>query len=234
MATRNAIYFGGFSQQMECIGPALKQMRRTLVILIFAKVTLAGFMLENSFARQETNEGFRVVRERYETPEGGEIWGAAVVAGTNKFSFVPPSNWLLESNMREKKVTFTRRDFSATMNLKIWETNFVPTVWKEMALQQFPGAKLTGEFECFTANEKGMAFDLERSLPKRAKLTSRVAYVPYAGGLIEFQMTTTPDVFRRYHAVFGHLLNSFRVDAYTTMNAPAVKPLATAVRPKNS
>jgi hypothetical protein len=194
-------------------------MRPALKILIIAKLTVAGFMLENLAARQE--EEFRLLRERYQMAEGGEIMGAAVVVGTNKFCFIPPSNWLQESNMREKKVTFTRRDFTATMNLKIWETNLPPEIWQEMALQQFPGGKITTEFDCFTAGEEGHAFDIERTLAKRSKLTSRVAYVPFDGGTLEFQMTTTPDVFRKYHPVFGQLLNSFRIEPFV---APTPKP----------
>jgi len=46
--------------------------------------------------------------------------------------------------------------------------------------------------------------------------SSRLAFVAFKGGTVEFELTANTSRFADYHLSFGRLLSSFRIDPPTT------------------
>ena len=174
-------------------------------------VLLAGQICGPVTALDGMKDEFRVFTERVPMQEQGFVYGYAVVIDNRKFSFLPPGDWIEESNAKERLITFTRRDLKAVLTVGISRTNINSKMWASKIHEEFPEAKITADFVCYTAGLEGRAFEFERTSPRNLKLVTRLAFVPFSGGLIKFQMTTAPEIFRSCHPLFGRVVTSFQV-----------------------
>ncbi|MEW6159510.1 MAG: hypothetical protein AB1813_18945 [Verrucomicrobiota bacterium] len=158
---------------------------------------------------------FQMLTETIEIPERGSVPSYAILSSSLKFSFLPPPNWKMESNPLEKSITLTTPDFSTVLRFQITtnQERKLP-IWRQRIQEQLPEAKIVREFVCYTSGRQGMAFDCEQTLTNKFQAATRIAYIPFEDGTVEFQMTSSPDKLRQHHFAFGCLLNSFRIDPW--------------------
>ena len=78
-------------------------------------------------------------------------------------------------------------------------------------LQRYSGAAILRSTVCYTGGQTGWLIDVKRVFSKELSLTTRHAFVPWAGGSVEFILSTESDEFEGRRNLFGGLLNSFRI-----------------------
>ncbi len=164
-------------------------------------------------------ESFRTFAEPAEIPERGTVLSQVVLAEGHKFTFLPPSGWALESNADEKSLTLTAHDLGAFIRLQIIAQKPGVAVekkeqWPQKVRDRFPEGKIVQEFTCYTGGSPGIAFDVERTFENKSKLATRLAFVPFPKGTVEFQLTAAPEKIRRYHFVLNCLFTSLRVEPW--------------------
>jgi len=161
---------------------------------------------------------FRLFTEVSEIPERGKVTNYVLLMHGRRFSFLPPPRWCVRPDAAGKRVHLLPQDLRAGISFEVvfQEDADIPPL-NEQALRQrvldrYPEAKITNEFRCYTSGAEGTAFDIERLVEHQTPVSSRIAFVRFAGGTVEFELTTDTARFADYHLAFGRLLSSFRIE----------------------
>lgn len=173
-------------------------------------------------ASQADND-FRLRGQRFTIPERGDIPGYVLTMSGKKYSFLQPEGWNVRSDAREKTVHFQRDDLTAKMSVRIVRTgqleNGVQQHWEKLRDEigkRFPEGSLIREFRCFSAAGEGRAFDFALLVNQNRRITSRLAVILIADGMVEFQLTAPSNQFEDCHFAFVSLVSSFRGDSPST------------------
>lgn len=160
-------------------------------------------------------------------PERGEVTGYVLVVGANRFSFIPPAGWQLKYDARQAALRLTPPDFAASISVRILPAD-PPSADGSLAealqpklLQRFPGARIVSVQPCYLSGLEGVEFDVEQTTGQGIKLATRVCWVPFAGGLAEFCLTTTAGRLEESGLALNVLMTSFEIEAAKPGPAPA-------------
>jgi hypothetical protein len=163
-------------------------------------------------------ERFQLIVQNYETQEDGQITRHLLLTDTNQFVFMPPTiDWEIRAGAAEKTVTFVSPDRALTIMMQIAPTNSAlqPKLeleqLREQAIARYPSAKVLEEFLCYTGSGPGQTFDLGWQTGKNSFIT-RLAFIGFNGGTIEFSMSTPVAQFKESQIPFTRILTSFRVE----------------------
>lgn len=197
------------------IAPGMKSLVCSFFILLSCLAPITGF----------GQDVFQFSTRPLLIPELGEVTSYTIRQATNLYSFLPPPRWQVRSDVAEKRVDLIRPEIGAQMWFRfVASTNSTnqlkPELLRQRIQQLYPGAHIHEEFACVSGLGAGQAFDINRSLTNgptnQIKLTSRLAYLPAPGYLIEFCLTAPTPRFDRMNFAFGHLLTSFRAESTNT------------------
>ena len=150
--------------------------------------------------------------------EGGTLTRYSVQTERREFHFLPPPDWQVTLDDAAQAVVFAPRDGSVRFSLKItWSAGAKPALpdlaaLRSQLLERHPDTIITEEFTAHASQESGPAFDLTYTTAKTYSLASRVAFIPFPGGMVEFELTARPEKFAQNHLTFGRLLNSFQIE----------------------
>ncbi len=164
------------------------------------------------------SEVFRLFSTGVTIPERGMVTGYTLISGEYKFSFLPPPKWNVEGNAEKKTVFLTGQDLGTVLRFRVVtrksdeEPKTKVEQLRAVVTERFPQGRIIHEFECFTGGRKGNAFDLETTVSTNAVVATRLAFVPFDGGTVEFELTTQPQKLEQYHFTFNCLLTSFRME----------------------
>lgn len=190
----------------------LPVMRSVLCAALFG-----GAVLLLVLAPVQAAEGDALHSETLNTPEQGEVTEYVLRVEDREFRFIPRRKWTVKYDPTKKTVTLLPPDLEAGLSFTITTepdevlADMKPERLRELILTRYPGARITSEFKCYTGGRSGLAFEFELMLEKETTAAFRVAFVPFDGGVIEFELKTTGSNLAAYHHTFGNLLNSFRV-----------------------
>ncbi|MHB8521766.1 MAG: hypothetical protein ACYDH9_13535 [Limisphaerales bacterium] len=171
-------------------------------------------------------EGFVVYPRPMELPEQGSVTSYVVETDGHQFVFLPVRKWHLESHAAEKRVAFLARDLSTSISFYIRskKSDVLPRLesapLRQFIGEQYPKATIVAEFSCFSDGGRGLSFDLEQTVHKGLNTTTRLAFIPYPDGIVEFNLTTATEKFPKYKLALGNLLTSFRIDPDRPHPAP--------------
>ena len=163
----------------------------------------------------EGAETFRLFTQPLLIPERGEVTGYALLAGTNRFSFLPPVDWQINANAEKREVTLLSHDQIVGMSFKIVVDGIGArekqdlNKWRQEVLKRYPSAKIVKESTCYSRDVQGICFEFLRIASKKAKLSTRLAFVPFSDGTVEFLLTAPSEKSEDYTFIFANLLTSF-------------------------
>jgi hypothetical protein len=163
----------------------------------------------------EGAEAFRLFTQPLSIPERGEITSYALLTGNNRFSFLPPAGWQISANAEKCEVTLLSHDQIVGISFKIVVDGIAAgekqdlDKWRQKVLRRYPNAKIVNESSCYSRDVQGISFEFERIASNKAKLSTRLAFVPFADGTVEFLLTAPSKKFEDYTFAFANLLTSF-------------------------
>jgi hypothetical protein len=153
---------------------------------------------------------------------------AYVTFGTNKFGFVMPAGYRLETQDAQK-VTLVSADFSCLLSFRVLDpaptgvTELDPAFYRELLLSRHPGGRITDELSLAAASRRGPAFDLRWNATGAVPRRERVLFISSDAGVLEFSLVSSLEKFEAGQRAFGALLLSFRAaDADGQLNMPVL------------
>jgi hypothetical protein len=140
---------------------------------------------------------------------------AYVTFGTNKFGFVVPAGYRLETAAAQK-VTLVSADYNCLLTFRVFEpdppgtTELDPAHYRDLLVNSHPGGKIVDEFSLAAVSRRGPAFDLlwnaSGSVPRR----ELVLFIPSIAGVLEFSLVSSLEKFEAARRGFNALLITFR------------------------
>jgi hypothetical protein len=140
---------------------------------------------------------------------------AYVNFGTNKFGFVMPAGFRLETEDWQK-VTLVSADLSCLLTFRVLEplppgvTELDPALYRSLLLDRRRGGKILEEFSLVAASRRGPAFDLNWNAPGPVPRRERVLLIPSDAGVLEFSLVSSLEKFEAGRRGFDALLITFR------------------------
>jgi hypothetical protein len=205
-----------------------------LAALVFLSI---GLLQGSCLASPNAPDEFRLYTRPLVISERGTVTSYVLQTSKARFSFLPPSKWAVKENATTKEVVMMARNLITSIRFKIVgaapeATNEPSKVkgptsevgqppqtlealkaqWRQSVQENHPDGRITAEFPCYTGKIEGAALDLERIAPNKAKVFTRLAFIPLPDGRVEFDLTTTSANLAETRLAFGNFLTSFRVD----------------------
>lgn len=140
---------------------------------------------------------------------------AYVTLGTNKFGFVMPDGFRLQSEDRQK-VTLVSADLNCLLTFRLLEsvsagdTDLDPAHYRQLLLDGHPGGKIIDEFSLAAVSRRGPAFDLHWNAAGTVRRRERVLFIPSATGVLEFSLVSSLEKFEAGRQAFSAFLLTFR------------------------
>jgi hypothetical protein len=163
----------------------------------------------------EGAEIFRLFSQPLLIPERGEVISYVLLAGSNRFSFLPPVGWRISGDAEKREVVLLSHDQVVSISVKLVDTGIAAKgkqdldQRREEVVRRYPNAKMVSEASCYSGNCRGICFDFQRIASKNSKLSTRLAFVPFSNGTIEFLLTAPNEKSEESSFTFANFLTSF-------------------------
>lgn len=150
-------------------------------------------------------------------PENGFVSCLIVRTAQSEVSLVPPPLWKLAIDTNSTTLTWQTPDYRTMLRLRLAPGQGRVVSLNKEALRErvrldFPDAEIRDEAECFTATHSGTGFELQQRKTKFPSVT-RLAFVPYDGGLLELQLTCPLDDSEQTRHRLTSVMNSLRIQS---------------------
>jgi hypothetical protein len=200
---------------------ARRHLVRAAVFLLGAVLSLGGGS-EPAVGADAPVRTFQIYSQDMDEPENPNRKVYVLRTDTQRFFFLPPHRWEVRQEGTNQALLFTAPDLSAGIRLDLdVDTNTIPVSLEPVRLREavlagFSDSQIEREYACVVDGQKGVAFDLRKTLQHSTQAMFRLAYVPYPGGLAAFEMRTTTNHSTSARRALGRLMNSFRVEPQPT------------------
>ncbi len=170
-------------------------------------------------------DDFRLFTETVRVPDLGQVTNYVLATEGRRFVFAPPPKWSVRPDAENKTIHLLPEDLRAGISFKITleqntaQPELKPEELRQEILERYPGAAITNEFKCYTSGAEGIVFDVRRLVQQKTMVSSRIAFVAFGGGRVEFELTANAERIADYHFVFSALLSSFRIEPGATKSA---------------
>jgi hypothetical protein len=147
----------------------------------------------------------------------------------NKFTFVIPLGYQLQSGSSSNRVVLANRDGDCTITFSVLNAFPAPdaglsiAACHTIAASNAPGAVFFNDAPCNLAYDKGRAMDLEWRTASDIVLCKHAVFLASSAGLLEFSVTTGKTGFREGRSSLDYLVKSFR---YSTDGMLRFTPLS--------
>lgn len=174
-------------------------------------------LLGATVARLHGQPAFQVGTRHEEIPENGIVSYTVVKTTRNEFSFLPPHQWRAETDAKAGTLVWTSPDYRSMIQLLLPKatSDETPKLKAEelrtLVTSKPTPATLTGEFPCYTSGLSGLAFDTVRRVEEKFDVSTRTAFVPVAGGIVQITLTAPREQFAIRQLDLARYLNSFKV-----------------------
>jgi hypothetical protein len=156
---------------------------------------------------------------------------AFVTAGTNKFTFLMPDGFRLETS-DPQKLTLVSADFNCLITWRI----VAPAppeapapdqaLYRELLLNRHPGSQILQAFTLGAAGRLGPAFDLRWGAAGGLVRRERVLFISCPAGVMEFSLVSSLEKFDAGRQRFDAWLVSFRAsDEHGHLAVPMISNL---------
>lgn len=140
---------------------------------------------------------------------------AYVVAGTNKFAFLIPPGFKLET-LNERLVALVTRDYSCQITFRLagpmpaegseLDTN----VYSARLAEEHSGARILNTFAAFADSRTGPAYEVQFPGPAGSWRRAEFAFIPSRAGVLEFALICSPEKFEPARHQLSTVMLTFR------------------------
>jgi hypothetical protein len=153
-----------------------------------------------------------------ELPEMGKVTTGVLTAGKDSYLFMPPANWVVESDGAWGVRLVGGADRGSIFIRLLPETgsemaSLTGEGLRTKALRRFPGGRILSEVTCHAEGGSGQAFDLDWCDSQGARFTARLAHVEVGKRAFEFLLLAPSRQFNVDLGTFTALLTSFQSSA---------------------
>jgi hypothetical protein len=147
----------------------------------------------------------------------------------NKFTFVIPLGYQLQSGSSSNRIVLANRDGDRTITFSVLNAFTAPdaglsiAACHTIAASNAPGAVFFNDSPCNLAYDKGRAMDLEWRTASDIVVCKHAVFLASPAGLLEFSVTTGKAGFREGQSSLDYLVKSFR---YSTDGMLRFTPLS--------
>lgn len=206
----------------------MKYHYRLVAVLTLCSCVISGLFAEDAPDSEEIQVPSQLEDKVFQDSLEGEMTfnRALISSQANRFSFIIPSGFSLDKIEGGKKVILTHPNIDGYLGIVIHEkpsesmSSPLAAVnaklfdqFRKKVEARFPGSKLTDEFTVSTAGFSGPAFEVDWIPKARFVNSTRMAFVIFPGGTIEFTQYASKKEMRRLDSSFNRLLLSFRASA---------------------
>jgi hypothetical protein len=147
-----------------------------------------------------------------ETVGDHQIRRAFLSVGTNEIVFIVPTSFRIDAT-DPQHIELTDRTDSYFITVRVTPTPPVEgdeqsVYFRGLALNRFPGAKISSESSEFAGIHSGPAFNLDWSGASGGTQSARIVFIPTAAGVLEFCVLTRADHFKDAQLYLTILLGS--------------------------
>ena len=178
-----------------------------LTMRAFALVFLACLVLFT-----KTHAALSLKQQNFEVPERGVVQGYCMIVDTNSFSFVPPVDSVVTVDETPRAILVTFPEKESWLEFKFLTNSYgkLPPIdsLRLLASKKTTTTNLLSSGTCYTAFASGVFFDFEKHFLDRETCRFRVAYVPYAEGMIQLTMFVPQSRLLFTLPYWGSVLNS--------------------------
>jgi hypothetical protein len=150
-------------------------------------------------------------------PEGGaSLQACELHTDEGVFLFIPPASWSQQFKAQENEISYLSPQNDTCIKFSITWTKpgeLVPLkseFLRDYIQTKYTGAKILEEFPCYTGSQSGAGFQLEQTSASSKNTLTRLVFVPFPGGWLEFRLTAAIDLFPKRVLAFSTLVSSFR------------------------
>ncbi|HKS36152.1 MAG TPA: hypothetical protein VJW76_03110 [Verrucomicrobiae bacterium] len=181
--------------------------------------------------RLRAGDDFQVFAQTRSIPELGRTTNWVIATDRNRFSFVPPGGWAIQTSPDEKKIVLLPPDRNGNIAISVVETNTTPASNhgrpRERVARKYPQARVVRESDCYTASGLAKVLDCQIEFNEgRATSALRVVFLDCPAAEVEFSVTAPAPALDRNQRALSSLLNNFRVEP-----APVAAPASQAKEP---
>lgn len=149
-----------------------------------------------------------------------------VTTETNRFTFLLPKGFRLTSDEAEHALSLAAPDAAGLIKLRISEQagkeeaskenaarekpELKPDKVRETLLESQPDARILKEFAASAGNLSGQGFELQWRSATGSMVSSRIAIIPFPGGMLEFSLTALTQRIRQLDWPLNQVMLSFR------------------------
>lgn len=144
-----------------------------------------------------------------------------VTTETNRFTFLLPKGFRLTSDDAERSLSLASPDAAGLIKLRISERagrgqtsqekpELKPDKVRETLLESQSDAKIIKEFAASAGSLSGLGFELQWRSATGAMVSSRIAVIPFPGGILEFSQTALTQRLRQLDWPLNQIMLSFR------------------------
>jgi hypothetical protein len=140
---------------------------------------------------------------------------AFVTCGTNKFTFLMPEGFRLDTSDRQK-VTLVSTDYNCLLTWRVQGpmspegTAFDHALYRNVLLSRHPGGKILEEFSLGALGRYGPAFDLRWGTSGGLARRERIMFIESLAGVVEFSLVSSLEKFEAGKQAFDAWRLSFR------------------------
>jgi len=138
-----------------------------------------------------------------------------ISSGSYRFGVELPGGYRVD-NLAADQLTMVSKDLSSALGFRVAgkvsdeAKALKPEFYRDLVLEQYPGAKITEEFMMPAACAIGPAFDLQLPGMKGVARSARVTFVPTEAGILQFSITGSAEKVKVSLADFHTLVLTFR------------------------
>jgi hypothetical protein len=150
--------------------------------------------------------------------EGGTTTNQVLLTETHAFRLRLPTDWGIETVSTNLLVKLYEPGLGAGIMIRLWferATNEVVAPdpwWRQRLEQRLATGQLVREFRCGSAIGPGVGYDFEQQVDRGTRAAFRLVFVPFPGGMAEFELRANAAQATNYYRLMRHLVGSFAAE----------------------
>lgn len=139
-----------------------------------------------------------------------------VTTETNQFTFLLPRHFRFQTDDADQSLSLSTADGAGLIKLRIREREdretpkLTPETVRESLLGDHPDAQVVSEYAASAGSLMGMGMELQWRAAGAAMVSSRIALIPFPGGIIEFSQTARTQQLGLLNQAANQVFLSFR------------------------